>query len=161
MKSVKSSKLNLPKLIVNDMIFRPIDYGTDIYGLEAAHLAFRELLGDPRAYNNARDLYKSMTFGWDNYCLEDEQAGALVGVGSLDLADTHFGLARIENIAVTPKYRGESLGRFLVASLEDKSREAGASLVRLTTLGDAEGFYLKLGYELISDNNPYELAKPL
>ena len=143
------------------MIFRPIDYDVDKYGVEAAHLVFSEVMGDKQVQPNARSLYKSMTFGMDNYCLEDELAPGLVGVGSLDLADIDKGVAKIENVAIRPNYRGEGLGRFLIGSLEDKSRELGASIVRLSSLESAEPFYLRLGYQLVCDNKPYDLAKPL
>jgi predicted GNAT family N-acyltransferase len=58
---------------------------------------------------------------------------------------------KAERVAVLPEYRGEGLGTRLMEHLEDEAREQGCSQMRLHAQTHVEAFYIKLGYETVSD----------
>jgi N-acetylglutamate synthase-like GNAT family acetyltransferase len=69
-----------------------------------------------------------------------EQAGAVVGVLVLTVADTHL---LIENIAVSPASQGAGVGSQLMRRAEQHARDVGVSEVRLYT------------HELMTENHEY------
>jgi N-acetylglutamate synthase-like GNAT family acetyltransferase len=69
-----------------------------------------------------------------------EQAGAVVGVLVLFIADDHL---LIENIAVSPASQGAGVGSLLMQMAEQHAREAGVRQVRLYT------------HELMTENHSY------
>ncbi|CAM3865386.1 GNAT family N-acetyltransferase [Cohnella lubricantis] len=60
------------------------------------------------------------------------------------------GIAKFQRIAVLSPYRGRSVGRLLMETMETDARESGCSGVILDAQCTAEPFYRKLGYEAVS-----------
>lgn len=60
--------------------------------------------------------------------------------------------AQIRYMAVAEEFRGMGFGRMLVQSLEEVAREQGAERVMLDARSDAVGFYVVLGYRVVSDS---------
>lgn len=63
------------------------------------------------------------------------------------------GIYTIGRIAVLPQFRHQSLGSYVMTSLEDHARRCGAHGIILSAQCHAEGFYQKLGY--ISQGDVY------
>jgi predicted GNAT family N-acyltransferase len=74
-----------------------------------------------------------------------------VPIGTARLRTPGEGVAKVERVAVRRDYRGEGIGRQLMALLESEAREAGCSTVLLHAQTAVEGFYQRLGYETTSD----------
>jgi GNAT superfamily N-acetyltransferase len=55
--------------------------------------------------------------------------------------------ASIEELYVEPEERGRGVGRALVEAAAERCLTRGVSYVEVQTDDEAEGFYLKLGYE--------------
>jgi GNAT superfamily N-acetyltransferase len=71
----------------------------------------------------------------------DEIIGGLFG-------DAFLGCFYIRIFWVEPNYRGRGLGGELLANMEQRARELGCATMGLDTFDfQAEGFYLKHGYE--------------
>ncbi|WP_159900718.1 GNAT family N-acetyltransferase [Salinirussus salinus] len=78
----------------------------------------------------------------------DREDGHPVGTTRLREADGH---AKVERVAVRESYRGEGLGRKLMAVVEARARRDGHDRVVLHAQTDVEGFYADLSYETVSD----------
>ena len=61
------------------------------------------------------------------------------------------GVAKIGRMAVHRVLRGTGAGRQIVHALVDAARARGDRIVRLSAQRTAEGFYRRLGYEVVSD----------
>lgn len=66
------------------------------------------------------------------------------------------GTAKLQRIAVLPAYRGKSVGRLLVSSMEGEARALGCAKAVLDAQCSAEMFYRKLGYATISGEPFYD-----
>jgi len=76
-------------------------------------------------------------------CDEDE----VVGVSRL-----HFNSreeAQVRYMAVDERYRGKGIGTMMLAELEKKAREKGASYIILNARENAVDFYRKNGYDVV------------
>ena len=61
------------------------------------------------------------------------------------------GIYHIGRVAVRKKFRGSGLGAHVMAALETKLRDLGASRVELSAQLQAQGFYQKIGYHAQGD----------
>ncbi|MBB6669153.1 GNAT family N-acetyltransferase [Cohnella nanjingensis] len=66
------------------------------------------------------------------------------------------GVAKLQRIAVLAAYRGRSVGRLLVRAMEADAAAQGYSEAILDAQCSAEAFYVKLGYEKVSDETFYD-----
>ncbi|PAF16882.1 GNAT family N-acetyltransferase [Terribacillus saccharophilus] len=74
--------------------------------------------------------------------------GEAVGTGRIRYVDDY---AKLERICMLEPYRKYGLGRVIIASLEEISRQTGKKKYKLHAQVQAKGFYEKLGYKGISD----------
>jgi putative acetyltransferase len=82
-----------------------------------------------------------------------EQDDAVVGWGAI-AGD------RLEGLYVAPEFAGRGIGTELLGVLERLLRERGVLALRAEASANAEGFYLRLGYEPIGPVSP-EGARPI
>ncbi|QWU13434.1 Predicted N-acyltransferase, GNAT family [Paenibacillus sophorae] len=66
------------------------------------------------------------------------------------------GTAKMQRIAVLKEYRAKGYGRVLLLALEELARELGLETSILDGQCQAEEFYRKLGYEVISEKPFYD-----
>ncbi|MBY0013947.1 GNAT family N-acetyltransferase [Paenibacillus typhae] len=66
------------------------------------------------------------------------------------------GSAKMQRIAVHKEYRSKGYGRVLLMALEERARELGLVFSVLDAQCQAEDFYAKQGYEVISDEPFYD-----
>ncbi|WP_379133334.1 GNAT family N-acetyltransferase [Paenibacillus sp. sgz500958] len=66
------------------------------------------------------------------------------------------GAAKMQRIAVLKEYRSKGYGRVLLLALEELARDLGLDYSILDGQCQAEQFYLKLGYEVISTEPFYD-----
>jgi predicted GNAT family N-acyltransferase len=71
-----------------------------------------------------------------------------VGTGRIRFVD---GVGKLERICILEPYRKFGLGKIIIHELEKIAEEQGVSQVKLHGQTQAEGFYLKLGYQTSSD----------
>ncbi|WP_211745369.1 GNAT family N-acetyltransferase [Paenibacillus sp. Marseille-Q4541] len=64
--------------------------------------------------------------------------------------------AKLQRVAVLKTHRVHGYGRVLIMALEERARELGLTYSILDAQVQAEGFYAKLGYEVISDEPFYD-----
>jgi len=87
----------------------------------------------------------------DLSCLIEEDGACLGGINAFRLDD----LLMVDRLWVDESQRGKSLGRRLLAAVEEKGRAQGAKRVELNTFGfQAPGFYEKLGYRRLAALEP-------
>jgi N-acetylglutamate synthase-like GNAT family acetyltransferase len=75
------------------------------------------------------------------------EKGEGIGVGRLHLQTPTE--AQIRFMGISPAYQGKGLGRQLLAYLEEKARQAGATLVTLQARENALAFYQSCDYQVI------------
>ena len=66
------------------------------------------------------------------------------------------GNAKMQRIAVLKDYRSKGYGRVLLLAMEELARELGLEVSILDAQCQAEPFYRKLGYEVISTETFYD-----
>ncbi len=83
-----------------------------------------------------------------------ERAGEIIGTYQLNMAQglAHRGMVRatVESVRIAAALRGTGLGSQLMQDAVQRARQAGASVMQLTSHGsrlDAHRFYEKLGFE--------------
>ncbi|MDD9270100.1 GNAT family N-acetyltransferase [Paenibacillus sp. GCM10023248] len=64
--------------------------------------------------------------------------------------------AKMQRIAVLKSYRGQSLGKQILLAMEQQARELNCTSSVLDAQCHAEGFYNKLGYQVISKEPFYD-----
>lgn len=64
--------------------------------------------------------------------------------------------AKLQRVAVRQPYRGQGLGRELILHMEEDAKESGYEATVLDGQCQAESFYRKLGYEVISEEPFYD-----
>jgi predicted GNAT family N-acyltransferase len=64
--------------------------------------------------------------------------------------------AKLQRVAVLKEFRGTGAGKRLILGMEDDARVRGMSYAMLDGQCQAEAFYSKLGYEVISDEPFYD-----
>jgi N-acetylglutamate synthase-like GNAT family acetyltransferase len=79
-----------------------------------------------------------------------DETGQIVGVGRLH--QTPEGAAQIRYMATSGAHRGQGVGAAIVAHLEQRAREFGASTMIINARENAFAFYEKLGYEIFADS---------
>jgi len=83
-----------------------------------------------------------------------EHEGQAVATGRLTIYQDH--MAKMQRIAVKKDYRGYGYGRVLLLALEQIAKDLGLSDAILDAQCQAEKFYGKLGYEVISKEPFYD-----
>ncbi|WP_018756626.1 GNAT family N-acetyltransferase [Paenibacillus terrigena] len=83
-----------------------------------------------------------------------EHEGQAVATGRLTIYQDH--MAKMQRIAVKKAYRGYGYGRVLLLALEQIAKDLGLSDAILDAQCQAEIFYAKLGYEVISQEPFYD-----
>ena len=83
-----------------------------------------------------------------------EADGRALGFGNLDVA---FGCtacvaAELDCLYVSPKHRGQGIGRALVAALEEIARQSFVTLLTVYASEDAKPFFESLGYTEVREN---------
>lgn len=78
-------------------------------------------------------------------CYVDEEA---VGAGRLRFVDDY---GKLERICVLKAYRGKSIGKKIIAKMEDEIRQQQYRKAKLHAQQYAERFYEKLGYDTFSE----------
>jgi predicted GNAT family N-acyltransferase len=66
------------------------------------------------------------------------------------------GTAKMQRVAVHEQYRSKGFGRILLLAMEEYARELGLEASILDAQCQAEAFYSKLGYEVISKEPFYD-----
>lgn len=66
------------------------------------------------------------------------------------------GTAKMQRIAVLKEYRSKGYGRILLLAMEELARELGLASSVLDAQCQAQDFYLRLGYEVISSEPFYD-----
>jgi predicted GNAT family N-acyltransferase len=61
------------------------------------------------------------------------------------------GIGKMERICVLSSHRNHGLGKVVMDKLEQLAKEKGFYKLKLNAQTHAEGFYLKIGYETVSD----------
>lgn len=93
-------------------------------------------------------IYWERTASWTTFVAEID--GKVVGTASLHIERKFYhsgrGVAHIEDVAVHPNFRGEGLGRALVANLAGMARKKNCYKVVLDCSAGNVGFYEKLGF---------------
>jgi predicted GNAT family N-acyltransferase len=64
--------------------------------------------------------------------------------------------AKLQRVAVLKDYRGIGAGKELILGMEEDARQLGFTFSMLDAQCQAEEFYRKLGYEVISDEPFYD-----
>ncbi|MNH80670.1 putative N-acetyltransferase YjcF [compost metagenome] len=64
--------------------------------------------------------------------------------------------AKIQRVAVRQEFRSHGIGRVLMLALEQMARDLGFEKAVLDGQCQAEGFYTRLGYKVISDEPFYD-----
>ncbi|SDB97801.1 GNAT family N-acetyltransferase [Shouchella lonarensis] len=77
---------------------------------------------------------------------ENNQA---IGTGRMRIVNN---IGKLERICVRAPYRQLGAGKVIIEALEDIAREKELSQVKLDAQTHAEGFYQKLGYQVISND---------
>ena len=115
--------------------------------------------------------YNTSRAGYDDYkriaiFVRDPESGAIVGG---IYGGSYMGQMSIERVFLPETLRGDRLGSRIIRMAEDEARRRGCSRITLNTMEiQAQGFYLKLGFEtaaaLICDPpgiNRYVMTKKL
>jgi phosphinothricin acetyltransferase len=121
------------------------------YGVKSArwHEIARHAVGDP-----------------DGEVLIAEEAGAVIGCSVLRYEDKPWGLAcQVETLIVTAAWRGQGVGRALLAAGEDAATRRGALGMRVEVVvenDEAQAFYEARGYRPLALRlgKPVERASP-
>lgn len=80
-----------------------------------------------------------------------------VGAGRLRFVD---GVAKVERICILPSYRGKSVGRRLMETIEQEAHKQGYNTFKLNAQVQAMPFYEKLGYTNISQETFMDAGIP-
>jgi GNAT superfamily N-acetyltransferase len=94
--------------------------------------------------------YNTSKAGYDDYrriaiFVTDPESGAIVGG---IYGGSYMGQMSIERVYLPETLRGDRLGSRLLKMAEDEARRRGCSRLTLNTMEiQAQGFYLKLGFE--------------
>ncbi|MDO7905301.1 GNAT family N-acetyltransferase [Paenibacillus sp. JX-17] len=83
-----------------------------------------------------------------------QEGGQFVAAGRIK----HFNedSAKLQRVAVLMPFRSKGYGRVLILAMEELARELGFKYAVLDGQVQAEGFYRKLGYEVISEEPFYD-----
>ena len=82
------------------------------------------------------------------------EGGEPVATARMKEYDRHS--AKIQRVAVKQGRRGSGLGRRVMEALEKRAFERGYAFTVLDAQGQAEPFYRRLGYEVVSDEPFYD-----
>lgn len=94
------------------------------------------------------DEYDESPAACRHLLLRDGEQG--VGTGRWKFYDEQ-GTAKLQRVAVRKEYRGTGAGKMIILAMEKDAKEHGAKSSILDGQCQAEGFYRKLGYEVISE----------
>lgn len=102
-------------------------------------------------------------FGLDikNDNLEDDKAMDMYGayindklIGTVFLKENDNSTVQIKTVGILDEFRGIGLGRYLIEFIENLARERGYTQAKLMGRMSCKGFYVKLGYQAVSE--PYD-----
>ncbi len=71
-----------------------------------------------------------------------------IGAGRLRVIDDYV---KAERVCILTSYRSEGFGRLIMEEMESVAKTNGFKKIKLNSQQHAEAFYIKLGYETISD----------
>ncbi|GLX70290.1 GNAT family N-acetyltransferase [Paenibacillus glycanilyticus] len=90
-------------------------------------------------------------------CDGDQVIGTAMGIECYDLVGQCHPFLLVENVVVSPNYRGQGIGKLLMQRLEQFAEERGCSYIIFVSSGyreKAHQFYRSLGYS--SDNQGFK-----
>ncbi|MCM3629582.1 GNAT family N-acetyltransferase [Paenibacillus glycanilyticus] len=90
-------------------------------------------------------------------CDGDKVIGTAMGIECYDLVGDCHPFLVVENVVVSPDYRGQGIGKMLMQKLEQFAEERGCSYIIFVSSGyreKAHQFYRALGYS--SDNQGFK-----
>lgn len=70
------------------------------------------------------------------------------GIGTARINTTHSDFAKIERVAIVPKFQFQGYGRKLIEAVEEVIRTQGYEKIVITSQVQARGFYERLGYQV-------------
>ncbi|VYU39737.1 GNAT family N-acetyltransferase [Clostridium tertium] len=110
---------------------------------------FEELLKYNLAHIENKDVQELGIF------LENEEGKKVAGL----IGDTHGNWLTINYLWVSEDIRGKDIGTEIIEKAEEEARRRGCKYVFLNTFSfQAEGFYLKLGYEKVFSLEEYPIT---
>ena len=125
------------------MTFRWI-YGAN--GRDACHSVRKKVFVEEQAFTEALVFDGIDPIAW-HLCVEED--GRVVGAARL-FADSN-GDYHCGRICTLPEYRGKGLGLWMMARLEEKAKELGASRLQLSAQVRVRDFYEKAGYQAFGE----------
>ena len=97
------------------------------------------------------EKYDTKNIGYkinDNINLGIKVNGKLIA--GINASMTAYKILYVSTVFVDEEYRGNGLGKKLMETLENRAIKAGVNMIRLDTFDwQGNGFYVKLGYELV------------
>lgn len=90
-------------------------------------------------------------------CDGEKVIGTAMGIECYDLVGNCYPFLVVENVVVSPAYRGQGVGKMLMQRLEQFAEERGCSYIIFVSSGyreKAHQFYRSLGYS--SDNQGFK-----
>jgi predicted GNAT family N-acyltransferase len=115
--------------------------------VEEAHAVRRTVFIEEQDVSEAEEM-DGRDDDADHVVVVDESADRPVATARLRVVDGH---GKAERVAVLQAYRGEGLGKRVMAVLESMARRKGIEEMHLNAQTHVEGFYADLGYETVSD----------
>ncbi len=97
---------------------------------------------------NKEMLHRSLNSIYENiqeYVVVENEEGKVIACGALHVSWED--LAEIKALAVSPKYKGQGLGRKIVHKLQKNAEELG--IAKVFALSFKPEFFIKLGYKVI------------
>ena len=97
---------------------------------------------------NKEMLHRSLNSTYENiqeYVVVENEEGKVIACGALHVSWED--LAEIKALAVSPKYKGQGLGRKIVHKLQKNAEELG--IAKVFALSFKPEFFIKLGYKVI------------
>ena len=103
-------------------------------------------------HQQLRQYNRQFMRDFKDYSFHIKQGGQIVaGIVAASTMDT----LEVEFLFVEESCRGQGLGRMLLEQAENLSRQDGCKRVLLNTYSfQAPGFYRRMGYELLAQQNP-------
>jgi len=115
---------------------------------------FRELTGNEQNVLKLEENFIRIEQNDDYIILgayiDGELAGSLMGIICLDFVDECSPFMLIENVIVSEKFRGQGIGRELMAKIESIAVERGCSYIIFVSGSkrkEAHKFYESIGYD--------------
>ena len=99
-------------------------------------------------HQQLRQYNRQFMRDFKDYSFHIKQDGQIVAGSTMDMLATEF-------LFVEKSHCGQGLGRLLLEQAENLARQDGCKRVLLNTYSfQAPGFYRRMGYELLAQQNP-------